>query len=957
VVSSQYFKLGQWISPVLEYQMWLDWCDTPEAQELGILPDEKSFVAVDGNFMLAEEGAFPRVRERVFKEFEEGKYEFAKKILDIAKDISDKCVEMARTLPLTTPVSSLDEPFTLLAHIRFPWLVCFAISDAADRYLAQYAKNKSLSVDELSAQVPQLENSLNDDQKKLTYFRKKIEALGLAFDVAEIREKEPQLAKELDEYQSSTEYIGTHHFWGEPRTMERLLEAVSHANKELVVHSKSVPPVELTELFDVISLTTQLRLECAQSSAQLAYVIRKILTPYAENLGLTYNDIVFLTTDEITKLTATTAPQLRPDIKERQKGYAVYKDNHGTTIVVGSELEAMKEKYGLVVDHTATTQISGNIGCKGLVRGIVAVVMIPTDNVKVKTGMILVAPETTPDFIPAMGKAAAFVTDRGGVTSHAAIVAREMQKPCIIGTNIATQVLKDGDLVEVDANTGVVRILEKAPSASELSFTSPELAIFSPKEYEFIGLWKCDLFPAYFWIGWFNKDILKRLDFALQSSASANLFGGNFFYYKPTLEWGREEVQTMLADATGARSRKYREAAENDFREVTAAMDALASLQPGADAIEKINKLSEVLMTYWVTSNLLSPPFDELIAKKAIEEKIPAEDVVGLVPKFSSQLEVQHADAKRLLDLLKAKNLDGMLATDSTKLAVAINADLELKKEFDAHLEKFGWLELLNYVGAPLTLERLLDQIKTSAATPKTAHQLSLHALSIELKHLLQTAADIGFVRQGAAEVSSLLQFKVRRLLEETAEKLGLTYREMLHLIPREISDGLTGRKSKDDLKTLIARRAGGNWFIFAQPGTEKVVVIDDMNDIQTLTKLMLPAAGEDTDMLMGQIGNKGKVQGRVSVIMATDDFHKFKEGNILVTTMTTPDFVILMQKSIAIVTDIGGMLSHASIVSRELGKPCVIGTKFATQILHDGDLVEVDADNGVVKILEKASN
>tara|TARA_Y100000310_G_scaffold338021_1_gene426573 strand:- start:1597 stop:1776 length:180 start_codon:yes stop_codon:yes gene_type:complete len=56
-----------------------------------------------------------------------------------------------------------------------------------------------------------------------------------------------------------------------------------------------------------------------------------------------------------------------------------------------------------------------------------------------------------------MKKAAAFVTDEGGVTCHAAIVSREMKKPCIIGTKIATKVLKDNDLVEVDANKGIVR--------------------------------------------------------------------------------------------------------------------------------------------------------------------------------------------------------------------------------------------------------------------------------------------------------------------------------------------------------------------------------------------------------------------------------------------------------------------------------------------------------------------
>ena len=67
---------------------------------------------------------------------------------------------------------------------------------------------------------------------------------------------------------------------------------------------------------------------------------------------------------------------------------------------------------------------------------------------------------TTPDFVPAMKKAAAIVTEQGGITSHAAIVSRELGVPCVIGTKIATRVLKDGDLVEVDANKGIVRKVE-----------------------------------------------------------------------------------------------------------------------------------------------------------------------------------------------------------------------------------------------------------------------------------------------------------------------------------------------------------------------------------------------------------------------------------------------------------------------------------------------------------------
>ena len=67
---------------------------------------------------------------------------------------------------------------------------------------------------------------------------------------------------------------------------------------------------------------------------------------------------------------------------------------------------------------------------------------------------------TIPDFLPAMKKAVAFVTDEGGILCHAAIVAREFKKPCIVGTKFATKILKDGDYVEVDANNGVVRLLE-----------------------------------------------------------------------------------------------------------------------------------------------------------------------------------------------------------------------------------------------------------------------------------------------------------------------------------------------------------------------------------------------------------------------------------------------------------------------------------------------------------------
>ncbi|MBU0546494.1 hypothetical protein KKA13_04560 [Patescibacteria group bacterium] len=109
--------------------------------------------------------------------------------------------------------------------------------------------------------------------------------------------------------------------------------------------------------------------------------------------------------------------------------------------------------------NTDIAELKGDIGCPGQARGRVKIIIRAEDMVKMEEGDILVSIATDPDIVPAMKKAAAIVTEQGGVTSHAAIVSRELNIPCVIGTKIATRVLKDGDMVEVDANTGIIRII------------------------------------------------------------------------------------------------------------------------------------------------------------------------------------------------------------------------------------------------------------------------------------------------------------------------------------------------------------------------------------------------------------------------------------------------------------------------------------------------------------------
>ncbi|MEK7575405.1 MAG: PEP-utilizing enzyme [Patescibacteria group bacterium] len=147
---------------------------------------------------------------------------------------------------------------------------------------------------------------------------------------------------------------------------------------------------------------------------------------------------------------------------KRQKEKLIVVDD---IVLSEAEFQKLEKEFDfrleLEPDVSGVKEIKGQVACPGKVTGKVRLLMKNTDIGLVERGEILVTSMTVPTFLPAMERAAAFVTNEGGITCHAAIVAREMKKPCIIGTKIATKVLKDGDLVEVDAERGEVKIIKR----------------------------------------------------------------------------------------------------------------------------------------------------------------------------------------------------------------------------------------------------------------------------------------------------------------------------------------------------------------------------------------------------------------------------------------------------------------------------------------------------------------
>lgn len=103
--------------------------------------------------------------------------------------------------------------------------------------------------------------------------------------------------------------------------------------------------------------------------------------------------------------------------------------------------------------------------------------------------------------------------------------------------------------------------------------------------------------------------------------------------------------------------------------------------------------------------------------------------------------------------------------------------------------------------------------------------------------------------------------------------------------------------------------------------------------------------------ILKGLAVSAGKASGKVRIVKSAQDSRVFQEGEILVTKITDPTMVMMMNKASAIVCDIGGMTSHPSIIARELGIPCVVGTKNATEKLKSGQKIIVNGTTGEIQL------
>ncbi|WP_199615250.1 PEP-utilizing enzyme [Paenibacillus alkalitolerans] len=137
----------------------------------------------------------------------------------------------------------------------------------------------------------------------------------------------------------------------------------------------------------------------------------------------------------------------------------------------------------------------------------------------------------------------------------------------------------------------------------------------------------------------------------------------------------------------------------------------------------------------------------------------------------------------------------------------------------------------------------------------------------------------------------------------------------------------------------------GGEWSKSNPWSKELRALLDERQAVRHENNLN----AEEEFLVSGTTACRGSAQGRACIALDKEHFHKIKEGDILVTTMTTPDFIKVAHLISGIITDRGGVVCHAAILAREFNIPCVVGCQTATTTIKDGDQIRLDATAGVV--------
>ncbi len=313
---------------------------------------------------------------------------------------------------------------------------------------------------------------------------------------------------------------------------------------------------------------------------------------------------------------------------------------------------------------------------------------------------------------------------------------------------------------------------------------------------------------------------------------------------------------------------------------------------------------------------------------------------------------------------------------DLLKIVVQIKNGDNMEELLKEHMQKYAWIKgPLEFEDTSFTKEDYLarldnlinedveEKIKNINIVRKNndieyKKILEEYKFTQKAKKLIKAIRDFIFLRTYTTEYSDHLFFVGRHtIFKEISKRTNISDEDLIMLDDKEILDilknqGIMGNEIKESLEN----RKKGFAMIWLNGEVQTVFgneSIEIQNEIARTYKISQDNEEMiDKKVISGSIANKGKVKGIARVLTTYKDIYKVEKGDIIVATMTTPDYVSAMEKASGFITDEGGITCHAAILSREFNVPCIVGTVNGTKEIKDGQMIELDAYTGKVYIL-----
>lgn len=290
----------------------------------------------------------------------------------------------------------------------------------------------------------------------------------------------------------------------------------------------------------------------------------------------------------------------------------------------------------------------------------------------------------------------------------------------------------------------------------------------------------------------------------------------------------------------------------------------------------------------------------------------------------------------------------------------------------NSHIKKYEWVNS-EYVSGCWEKERWIDLFR-QALLAKQAPREKLNELILnqqdliaekqkvikelnppkEVLHAIKSLEEIIAQRDWAKGYLTRSLISYHKLIDEIADRLKLKREDLYNLSYTEVIDWFVYGKILS--KNEINERKRNGFALIIKKG--KLEVISGKADIQKVIEREGILGPFETILakpfFKGLSASRGVAMGVARVLEDASGISEFKEGEIIVTYMTTMEFTPIFRKAKAVVTDEGGMSCHAAIISREFKIPCIVGSKIATRVIKTGDKIEVDANKGIVKIIKE---